>query len=87
MEFDTWLASPIELHSDLMGVRTTFVNDIMQKEGVSMREAVKRLKNNEDAYLDDIIIHSATWTDHLRHLEAVLGATTKPRSDHEAPDS
>ena len=26
------------------------------------------------AYLDDIIIHSSTWDDHLRHLEAVLGA-------------
>lgn len=55
MEYDTWLASPMELHSDLMSVRTTFVNDIMQKEGVSMREAVKRLKANEDAYLDDMM--------------------------------
>jgi len=55
MEFDTWLASPMELHSDLMSVRTTFVNDIMQKAGVSMREAVKRLKANEGAYLDDMM--------------------------------
>ena len=55
MEFDTWLASPMELHSDLMGVRTSFVNDIMQKEGVSMREAVKKLKANEGAYLDDMM--------------------------------
>ena len=24
------------------------------------------------AYLDDVIIHSATWPDHLRHLRVIF---------------
>jgi hypothetical protein len=76
LEFDTWLASPMELHSDLMGVRTTFVNDIMQKEGVSMREAVKKLKANEDAYLDEMIKVS-------EYGESVIGRHFKPTTSPE----
>jgi hypothetical protein len=76
MEFDTWLASPMELHSDLMGVRTTFVNDIMQKEGVSMREAVKKLKANEDAYLDEMIKVS-------EYGKSVIGRHFKPTTSPE----
>jgi len=37
------------------------------------------------AYLDDVVIHSSTWSDHLRHLDAVLsrlseaGLTANPK--------
>lgn len=40
------------------------------------------------AYLDNIIIHSSTWTEHLQQLRAVLeelhkaGLTANPRKCH-----
>ena len=43
------------------------------------------LGNFANAYLDDVVIHSATWEEHLQHLETVLtrlreaGLTAKPR--------
>ena len=43
------------------------------------------LESFASAYLDDIVIHSATWEEHLQHLEIVLvrlreaGLTAKPR--------
>lgn len=30
------------------------------------------------AYLDDVIIHSSTWADHLHHLKSILGELRKP---------
>lgn len=49
-----------------------------------MDQVIKGLHKFANAYLDDLIIFSATWEDHLTHLRAVLsrlqelGLTTKP---------
>ena len=49
-----------------------------------MDEVIRRMSQFASAYLDDLIVFSATWEDHLSHLRAVLvrlrevGLTTKP---------
>lgn len=39
-----------------------------------MDQVLRPLRSFAAAYLDDIVVHSATWVQHLEHLEAVLGA-------------
>ena len=49
-----------------------------------MDEVIRGMSQFTSAYLDDLIVFSATWEDHLSHLRAVLdrlrevGLTTKP---------
>ena len=49
-----------------------------------MDQVIRGMDKFASAYLDDLIIFSASWEDHLRHLKAVLGQlrelglTTKP---------
>ena len=49
-----------------------------------MDEVIRGMSQFTSAYLDDLIMFSATWEDHLSHLRAVLvrlrevGLTTKP---------
>ena len=49
-----------------------------------MDQVIRRMHKFASAYLDDLIIFSTTWEDHLTHLKAVLsrlqelGLTTKP---------
>ena len=49
-----------------------------------MDEVTRRMSQFASAYLDDLIVFSAMWEDHLSHLRAVLvrlrevGLTTKP---------
>ena len=49
-----------------------------------MDQVIKGLYNFANAYLDDLIIFSTSWEDHLIHLRTVvsrlqeLGLTTKP---------
>ena len=37
-----------------------------------MDEVLRGTDSFTGVYLDDIIVHSATWEDHLEHLDAVL---------------
>ena len=60
----------------LQGALTTFQR---------MMDQVLRGQDFAAAYLDDIVIHSSTWEDHVIHLRAVFerlreaGVTAKPR--------
>ena len=49
-----------------------------------MDQVVRGLEEFSAAYIDDLVIHSRTWEEHLRHIQAVLqrlqeaGLTAKP---------
>ncbi|KAJ1100791.1 hypothetical protein NDU88_005866, partial [Pleurodeles waltl] len=42
-----------------------------------MDEILRPYRQHAAAYLDDIVIYSKTWAEHMSHLEAVLGALRK----------
>lgn len=50
-----------------------------------MDELLRDLSSFAAAYLDDVVIHSATWPGHLQHIHAVMsklqgaGLTVKPK--------
>lgn len=51
---NTWLSSPNELHSELMSVRYQRAKHLMKTQGISMDQAIERLKLDGDEDLSAI---------------------------------
>ena len=43
-----------------------------------MDEVIRRMNQFASVYLDDLIVFSTTWKDHLAHLRVVLGRLLRP---------
>ena len=58
--------SPWRMPFGLMNVPASFQR--------AMDEALAEQENSSATYIDDIVVFSETWEDHLRHVRAVLEA-------------
>jgi hypothetical protein len=53
-DYQTWLSSPGELHSDLQKARFKFATQIMKEQNINMDDAIKQLKQMENTGDDEL---------------------------------
>ncbi|CAL8373891.1 unnamed protein product [Boreogadus saida] len=71
--------------SDLTAVRRLFEREASKQEQ-RWRSVQCSFYGFAAAYLDDIVVYSVTWEDHLRHLEDVLQRIQRGGADHPPED-